>query len=339
MKKRTAIISIVAVVLLALAAVAVAVYRHQRVHVAEAVRVNIPQGSTYEALLDSLDANGCIADRTVFDAAARLRGLDKHVRGGSYLLQPGMSLAVMIQKLYNGNQDPIMLVINKQRTVRNLCDYLGSKLDLDADTLMALLTDDKVTADLGCTPATVFLLFPQNTYEVYWNISPERLLERMKRESDRFWTTSRLNKCHDLGLTPAQVLTLASIVDEETNNNAEKATVASVYLNRLRRGMPLQADPTVRYAVSDFTLRRILNAHTAVKSPYNTYLNPGLPPGPICIPQPSSIDAVLANLHTNYLYFCAKEDFSGSHNFAATLAEHQANAARYHRALNARKIK
>ena len=340
--KRTQIIIVVAIVVAVVAAlvgVSAATYRHQALAINQPVRVEIPRGSTYDALLDSLEAHNCLNNRALFSAAGHARGLATNVRSGSYLMQPHMSLATVIQKLYTGNQDPIKLTIGKYRTTRQLADHLGAKLDLEADTIYALLTDSATLANYGCTPQTVFLLFPQNTYEVYWDIKPNKLLDRMKRESNHFWNPTRLDRCQSLGLTPEQVLTLASIIDEETNVAAEKDTMASVYLNRLRRGIPLQADPTVRYALGDFTIRRILTSHTQIVSPYNTYLNRGLPPGPICTPLPKTIDAVLANLQTNYLYFCAKEDFSGRHNFAATLKQHQANANRYHQALTARNIK
>ena len=181
-------------------------------------------------------------------------------------------------------------------------------------------------------------MFLQNTYEIYWTISPKALLDRMKRESDYFWDKRQI-QLQNIGLTRQQVMTIASIVEEETNVEEEKPVIASVYLNRFRIGMPLQADPTVKYAIGDFTIRRILNNMLSVDSPYNTYRYAGLPPGPICLPSTASIDAVLKNKKTDYLFFCAKEDFSGRHNFAVDYAEHMANARRYQAALNARGIK
>jgi UPF0755 protein len=185
---------------------------------------------------------------------------------------------------------------------------------------------------------TMMSLFIPDTYEVYWNISAPDLLRRMEREHDRFWNAERRAKAEALQMTTEEVATLASIVAEETNDNAEKPTVAGLYINRLRRGMPLQADPTVKFALQNFGLRRVLNEHLMVDSPYNTYRYGGLPPGPIRIATPVDIDAVLNYRRHNYIYMCAKEDFSGSHNFATNLADHNRNARRYQQALNARRI-
>lgn len=301
-------------------------------------RIYLPTGSSYDDLCDSLRANGCMPNPTAFNLFARLRGLPNHVKGGSYIITDGMTAFSLVGKLNSGSQDPIRLTINKHRTVESLCQFLGEKMEFPADSMLFLLDDPEICAHYGETPQTILGLFLRNTYEVYWTASPRRLLDRMKHESDAFWQ-SRQNALQALGFTRQQVITLASIVEEETNANDEKADIASVYLNRLRTGMPLQADPTVKYALGDFTIRRILNHMLQVDSPYNTYRNAGLPPGPICIPSQSSIDAVLKNKKTPWFYFCAKEDFSGRHNFSSSLAEHQRNAARFHKALNDRKIR
>ena len=303
--------------------------------VTEPTRLVIPSGSSYEALTDSLDAHGLRPNKAVFNVTATLLRLPSRVHGGSYLIQPGTSTTALIRKISSGSQDPVRITINKHRTLPQLCQYLGDHLEFSADTLLAILSADTFCTRYGCTPAGAFLLFPRNTYEFYWTVSPRRFVERMQQESERFWTPRR-DRCDALGLTPAQVLTLASIVEEETNCNDEKADIASVYLNRLRIGMALQADPTVRYALGDFSVRRIRGEMLQNPSPYNTYTHQGLPPGPICIPSTASIDAVLQGKQTSYLYFCAKEDFSGRHRFAATLAEHQINARRFHAALNKR---
>ena len=301
-------------------------------------RVYIPTGSTYEALCDSLDAHCIMSPSMAFPMMARLRGLPDHVKGGSYLIDDGMSVLQLVNKLNSGSQDPIRLTINKHRTVEHLCQFLGEKMEFSADSMLLLLSDTEVCAQYGETPQTILGLFLRNTYEVYWTASPRRLLDRMKRESDAFWQP-REKALQTLGLTRQQVVTLASIVEEETNVSDEKADIASVYLNRLRIGMPLQADPTVKYAMGDFSIQRILNFMLLIDSPYNTYRIQGLPPGPICIPSATSIDAVLKNKKTSWIYFCAKEDFSGRHNFATNLSEHKRNADRFHNALNKRKIR
>lgn len=320
-------------------AVLVFLFLHNnKLTIQDEVRIYVPTGSSYEAVCDTLCAHDCMPNKMLFGTLARLRSYPDHIKAGSYVVKPGTNVVALFLKLYRGNQDAMRITIGKYRLNKDLCTYLGSKLEFPADSLLCLLNDTEVCAAYGHTPQNILGMFLRNTYEMYWNISPRRLLDKMQTESNRFWNNKRLGKCASLDMQPDDVITLASIVDEETNQNDEKDLVASVYLNRLRKGMLLQADPTLKYAVGDFSLRRILNRHKEVESPYNTYKYKGLPPGPICNPAASSIDAVLANRQTGYLYFCAKEDFSGHHNFAATLSEHERNAAKFHAALNARKI-
>ena len=235
-----------------------------------------------------------------------------------------------------------MLTIPESRTPDRLAAALSHKLMLDSATLAEAFTDmtryrqweidDYDTCTLPC-------LFVPNTYEVYWNISIDKFMERMKREHDKFWEGQRHEKALALGLTENEVCTLASIIDEETANNDEKPMIAGMYLNRLHVGMPLQADPTVKFALKNFGLRRIYHDMLFYDSPYNTYRNEGLPPGPIKIASIKGIDAVLNRVDHDYLYMCAKEDFSGTHSFAVSYKEHLQNAARYAKALNDRGIK
>ena len=313
--------------------------RRERTVNNERVRIYIPSHSTYSAVVDTLMRNGCIASREAFDAMSKFRRYTDHVKSGSYIVESEMAYYDLVNKLRAGNQDPIRVVIGRQRMLRTLCDNLGDRFEFSSGELYRLLCSDSVCNSYGFTRANILAMFVQDSYDFYWNISANDFLNRMHREFDSFWNNTRRSKCNALNLTPAEVTALAAIVDEETNNDKEKPLIASVYLNRIRKHMPLQADPTVRYAVGDFTIRRVLKQHTLIDSPYNTYLRMGIPPGPICIPSEVAIDAVLANKKTDYLYFCAKEDFSGSHNFAATLAEHQRNADKFHKALNARNIK
>lgn len=337
-KRTNIIVATVAIMLLLAAISGLALLRGQKMSNSESVTLYLPTGSSYEAVVDSLDAHGCIGNHAIFNNMARLRHYRDNVKGGCYVIGAHNNVWNTLTKLYYGNQDPIHVTINKYRTKEQLCQYLDKKLELCADTLLAMLQNDSICAAYGHTTATIIGIFVQNTYDIYWNISPSKLLDRMKKESDRFWNNNRIDKCKALKLTPDEVITLASIVEEETNKNDEKELIASVYLNRLRKGMLLQADPTLKFAAGDFTLRRILNKHMESNNPYNTYRFPGLPPGPICIPGPKSIDAVLANRKTEYLYFCAKADFSGYHAFATSLAQHNANAAAFHAELNKRKI-
>lgn len=262
-----------------------------------------------------------------------------HRRTGRYHVIPGTRCLELYRQLRNGTQEPMDLVIPTSRTMDRLAAVLGRSLMVDSAEIAMALTDSSYLASHGYTTATIPALFIPNTYEVYWDITVDKLVERMERENNRFWTAERKAKARACGLTHEQVATLASIVDEETANNAEKPMIAGLYLNRLRLGMPLQADPTVKFAVGDFSLRRILGKHLKVESPYNTYHISGLPPGPIRIASIAGLDAVLNHAEHNYLYMCAKEDFSGTHNFATTLSEHYKNARRYIKALNERGIK
>lgn len=339
MKKKTLIISLISFgALVVLGLICVITLQRQSLRHDEPFRVNITTETTYTQLIDTLDAHQAIANHAAFGTIARLLRVSDHMRPGSYLIQPHSSAILVLRKIRSGNQDPVRITINKHRTLPQLCRFLGSHLMFSADSLQSLLTSDTLCAHYGLTPATILCLFPQNTYEFYWTITPRALLDRMQKESNAFWEP-RQKQLTTLGLTREQVVTLASIVEEETNCNDEKPLIASVYLNRYRIGMPLQADPTVKYAVGDFNIRRIRGAMLNIENPYNTYKYQGLPPGPICIPSISSIDAVLKNQKTDYLYFCAKEDFSGQHNFSATISQHQANAQKFHKALNANNIK
>ncbi len=260
------------------------------------------------------------------------------VRLGRYDIGSGRSTLRVFRDLRRGFQTPLSLTIPIVRTTEDLAQFLGEHLEASVEDFRAALTDRKTLSTFGKTPETAICLFIPNTYEVYWTVSPQQLLERMQKESKLFWSSERKAAAQEQGLTPDEVITLASIVENETAYNPEKPQVAGMYLNRLRKSMPLQADPTVKFALGDFSIRRVLHKHLTVDSPYNTYRNLGLPPGPIGIPSLSSIEGVLHAAKHSYLYMCAKEDFSGSHNFAATYEEHLQNAEKYSAALNARNI-
>ncbi len=259
---------------------------------------------------------------------------------GRYAIRPGDAMLTVLRRLRNGQQEPVRLTLPSVRRLQRLAGTLSQKLMLDSAEVANAFADSSFAAGWGYTLPTLPALFIPNTYEVFWNISLDAFMQRMQRENASFWDSEGRNAAaKKLGMTHEEVITLASIVDEETAYTPEKPRVAGVYLNRLRIGMPLQADPTVKFAVGDDGLRRILNQHLRIQSPYNTYIYKGLPPGPIRIPSISGIDAVLKAESHPFLYFCAKEDFSGSHNFARTWAEHIQNASRYQRALNARGIR
>ncbi len=281
-----------------------------------------------------------------FRTLTRHSSYSDHVKSGRYAIKPGQGAFVVFRHLKNGMQEPVNLTIPSVRTIERLSAEVCKRLMMDSTQLLKALRDPKVCAHYGYDTATIQCMFIPNTYDVYWNISTEKLLDRMQKESKNFWNVDRSVKANELKLTPIQVITLASIVDEETANNAEKPMVAGMYYNRLMlrsaeypNGMPLQADPTIKYAWKQFGLKRIYNKLLSINSPYNTYRNAGLPPGPIRIPSVEGIEAVLNLKKHDYLYMCAKEDFSGTHNFARTYNEHLANAARYAKALNQRGIK
>lgn len=332
MKKKTLITLIILATLLLLGALGLLTLLNARTTNSEPVRINLPEGSTYEALCDSLStANTNVLTQshtTAFNLFAHALKLHQRVRPGSYIVQPHTTQLALVRKLRNGQQDPIRLTIGRFRTPEQLNHYLNQKL---------MHNDFHLTLDS-------FYIIRPNTYEFYWTVTPRQFMQRMEQEYDKFSKAlteknegNRIRINSDFSVR--EIIILASIVEEETNNNAEKPLIASVYLNRLAKGMPLQADPTVKYAVGDFTLRRILNSHLAVDSPFNTYLHSGLPPAPICLPSAASVDAVLNAPQTNYLYFCASDLMDGTHRFAATLAEHNRNAARFHQKLNSMKIK
>ena len=262
-----------------------------------------------------------------------------NIRTGRYRLEPGESPVTIFRRLKNGQQSSMNLTIPEARTMERLAGILSHKLMLDSATIASALLSEEKCQQLGYDTATIVAMFVPNTYDVYWNMSIDGLLERMQKEHDRFWDGQREQKAAQMQLTPVEVCTLASIIDEETANNAEKPMIAGMYLNRLKQGMPLQADPTIKFALKQFELKRIWQKLLQTDSPYNTYTNVGLPPGPIKIASIQGIDALLNAVEHDYLYMCAKEDFSGTHNFATTYQEHLKNAARYTQALNARGIR
>lgn len=274
-----------------------------------------------------------------FKLVSRHVGYSKHIRTGRYAIEPGEGIFSVLRKLKNGHQAPVRLIIPESRTTDRLAGALARKLMMDSLSLSILLKDSTFCAKQGFDTASIVCMFVPDTYEVYWNTSIENLMSRLKKEHDKFWDSSRQAKATAIGLTPNEVCTLASIVDEETSNNPEKPMIARMYLNRLAKGMALQADPTVKFALKDFAIRRIYHNMLNTDSPYNTYRYAGLPPGPIKVASVAGIDAVLNAPNHSYLYMCAKEDFSGTHNFASTYSEHLRNAAKYTKALNERGIK
>ena len=292
----------------------------------------------YEQVADSVDQY--IGKKWAYDLYAKRLELDKSLKAGHYVLEEGMSVIEVVRMLKLGLQTPVNVTMNNVKTPAYLAGKLSRQLHADSVELVKVLTDKQLAQKLGfSSPLTMFSIFIPNTYEFYWTVKPEDLVDRMYTEYKRFWNGERDKKRERSGLNRVEVSTLASIVYEETRKVDEMPRVAGVYVNRLKQGIPLQADPTIKYAMQDFGLRRILYRHLKYESPYNTYLNRGLPPSPICMPSIEAIDAVLNFEKHDYIFFCARPTFDGYHNFARTLKEHNANARAYQAELNKRKIK
>jgi UPF0755 protein len=302
------------------------------------VHILIPTGSTYKNVLDLLVSNNVIEDTASFNWVARKKNYPRHIHPGRYRITQGMGNNQLINMLRSGQQEPVKLLINNMRTFGELAAVVSEQIEADSAEIMDLLKDGDYLGQLGFTPETAPVIFIPNTYEFYWNTDADGFMRRMKREYGRFWNSDRTRKAEEIGLSPVEVIILASIVEQETDMKEEEKIIAGVYINRLRKNMRLEACPTVKFAVGDMNLTRILDKHLEVNSPYNTYRYAGLPPGPITIPSITSIDAVLNYEKHDYLFFAAKDDLSGYHNFAKTYAQHIKNAHSYQKALDRRKI-
>ena len=335
MSFKKALLIIVVIILLAAGAFAAYFYSMLTTPVStcDDYRIYILPTDTQESILNNI---------TQADPEARTKGLtyllghrnyDSNIHTGCYTIRNGATPKQVADMLSSGAQTPVRLTINSTRTVSQMVHNIASQLMIDSTAVVSRLSDAHLLDSLGYTPATIFCMIIPNTYEVYWNISADALIKRLIKERDRFWNEQRRSKAASIGLTELEVMTLASIIEEETAKADELATVAGLYMNRLKKKMPLQADPTVIFALGGVRPKRVLKEHLEVNSPYNTYKHTGLPPAPIRFVSTRSIDAVLNYTKHNYLYMCAKEDFSGYHNFATTLSQHNANARRYQRAL------
>lgn len=313
-----------------------------------AVNVELPTSSVdffiasdadYSDVLSDLITQGIIKDSASFDWVAKRKKYPDLVKGGRYVILDGMNNNQLVNLLRSGEQKPVQLILRSVRTKAELAANVSGFIEADSASIIALLNDEAFCAQYGFGTSTIFTMFLPNTYEFYWNTTAEEFTVRMAREYKRFWTDERVAKAKKMNLTQSEVTTLASIVQsEQAAKKDERPVVAGLYLNRLRRGMRLESDPTLIHALGDFSIKRVLNVHKQIDSPYNTYKNAGLPPGPILLPEIESIDAVLNASSHNYLFMCAKEDFSGYHNFSSSYREHVNNAKRYQRELNRRKI-
>ncbi|KAB1063760.1 endolytic transglycosylase MltG [Salibacter halophilus] len=328
---------IIALVVLVLVGVGITAY--QLYKTIKSPNVNIPKtedqffyirtGASFDDVKQQLMDEGYIINENTFTWVAEKKKYIQNIKPGRYRLEDGMSNNELVNLLRSGRQVPVQVTFNTIRTLHELAGKVSSQLEVDSLSLDSALTDKELMEHYGFDDATFISMFIPNTYEFYWNTNGKEFIERMAQEFKRFWTDERIRKAKEIGLSQSEVATLASIVQQETFRADEMPKVAGLYLNRLERGMKLQADPTVKYAVGDPSLKRIYFKHLKVESPYNTYVVTGLPPGPIAVPERTALDAVLNAVDHNYYYMCAKPDYSGYHEFARTLAQHNRNRAKY----------
>ena len=293
----------------------------------------VKEGDTFKDVQQEIHEGKFAQDLISFSFLAKLMNYDEHIKPGRYLLKRNMSNLRAIQLLKSGAQEPVRITFNNVRLIRELAEKITRNLGMTPEEFEAALIQFSMNNSYGLTKDNILVMFIPNTYQVYYNIVPEALVKRMYQEYENFWTDERKAKAKKIGLTQTEISILASIVQAETIREDEAPTIAGLYMNRLKQGIPLQADPTLVFAVGDFALKRILNVHKEIDSPYNTYKYAGLPPGPINMPEIRSLEAVLNFQPSDYLYMCAKEDFSGRHNFTSNYQEHMNNAIRYQKAL------
>lgn len=298
----------------------------------------IPTNSNQADVLRILNEKSCLKNSNSLQWVMEKKNYASHIRSGRYEIKNGMSNNELIDLLRSGVQTPLNLTFNNTRTLEDFAGKIASQIEADSISILSLLKDESKIQKYGFAPHTIIGMFIPNTYQVYWNLNAENFVEKMHKEYTKYWNAERLQMAKNIGLSPIEVSTLASIVDEETVKNDEKKRVAGVYMNRLNRKIKLDADPTLKFALGDFTIRRVLNKHKTIDSPYNTYKYRGLPPGPIRQPSISGIEAVLNYENHKYYYFCASPEFNGYHVFAKSLREHNQNARRYQNALNHRGI-
>jgi len=302
------------------------------------ITLYIPEGSSYSQAMDSVKTNFKITNPKVLEWIAEKKNYPVLVKPGMYIIEKDLSYSGLINLLRSGRQSPVRVTFNNIRTLNELAGRVGGKIEADSAEIFEFLSNPENYLNDGFTKENVISVFIPNTYEFFWNTSAKGFYSRMLREYRKFWNEERLAKANKIKLTQIEIAILASIIDDEVAKPDEKPRIAGVYLNRLRRGIPLQACPTIKFALNDFTITRVLKKHLETDSPYNTYKHYGFPPGPIGCPTIEGIDAVLNAEKHDYLYFAAKADFSGYHNFSRTLAEHNRYAAIYQKELNKRKI-
>ena len=302
--------------------------------------IYIPDGADFSTVVKILSEEGLLINKNSFEWLATQKKYDTNpIKSGRYRITADLNNNELINLLRSGDQTPVMVTFNNLRTKEQLAGIIASQLEVDSVALLSYITDTAFQKRLGLTNDNVISIFIPNSYKVYWNASAKQFVQKMQKEHETFWSVDRKIKAKKIKLTPLEVVTLASIVEKEQNiKKDERPKIAGLYLNRIKKKMKLESDPTLIFALGDFTINRVLNKDKKVDSPFNTYKHKGLPPGPICIPSINAVDAVLNASEHEYIFMCAKEDFSGYHNFAKTYVKHMINARKYHKAMNKRKI-
>ena len=306
--------------------------------VSEPYELYIKSQATYDELQNQLISDSVLVNTWSFEQVSKLMkyGPDQ-IPSGRYIIEPNWSNKQIISALRAGRQSPIKLTISTARTVEDIAGVVGSQIEPDSTEIMNLFQDASLVEEYGFAPETIISMIIPDTYEMYWNTDAKGFFSRMKSEYNKYWS-KYTDQLETLDMTQSEIATLASIVQKESNTKSEKPTIAGVYLNRLEQGIKLQADPCVVFGLGDFTIRRVLNRHLAIDTPYNTYMHEGLPPGPICMPSKSSIEAVLNAEQHDYLFFCAKPGYNAGHAFAVDNRQHERNASAYHKWLNQERI-
>ena len=305
----------------------------------QSATIHVYPDMTTDVLADSISSVQTEAFGSRVATLLSLLDVDLAKRAGAYAVEEGESPLSIARKIRNKHQLAIKFTFQNVRTKNQLAERASTMFMMNKADLLKLLDDSTFCASMEKNVYTIANVFLPDSYEFYWAVSPEDFVKGIAKYAVRFWTDERKAKAVALGLTPDEVCTIASIVEEETAKSDERGKVSRLYINRYKQGMKLQADPTVKFALGDFGIRRITHAMLTCDSPYNTYKFEGLPPGPIRLPEKSTIDAVLNAPEHNFTYMCAKEDFSGYHNFTDNYATHLANARRYQAELNKRGIK
>ena len=298
----------------------------------------IPTGSDFENVVSILEEKKLLINEKSFRWASKQMKYVSNVKPGKYKLKPKMNNKELIALLRSGRQVPVNVTFNNIRTKEQLVQRIGEQIEAKPQAILNLMNDNDYSRKMGFTSENILAMFIPNTYEFFWNTSADKFLQRMKKEYDKYWTPQRLELAQKINYNPIQVSVLASIVQMESNREDEKPVIAGVYINRLKKDWKLEADPTLVFALGDFSISRVLKIYKEIDSPYNTYMYHGLPPGPICLPTMSSLNAVLKYVPHNYMFFCAKDDFSGYHAFASTYDQHLINARKFQKALDRRGI-